>query len=194
MNTGGSLEVIVGCMFSGKTEELIRRLRRAQIARQKIAVFKPAIDNRYDDRNVVSHAGIQFEAVAVGRAGDALFLADQDGAAVVAFDEAQFFDEGIASVVQGLVVDHEMRVIVAGLDRDFRGEPFGQMPTLLALADEVTTLSAICGVCQGKATMTQRLIDGEPAPYHNPIVKVGGAEDYEARCRRHHFVPGRPRR
>lgn len=186
----GRLEVICGSMFSGKTEELIRRVRRAIIARQHVQVFKPAIDTRYSIQRVTSHNGQDFEAHAVGSAQDIL---DQlaDDTTVVAIDEVQFFDPGIARVVE-LLAARGIRVIVAGLDMDFRGEPFGSMPVLLSRADEVQKLHAICMVCGEDASRTQRLVDGEPARYDDPVIMVGAAEAYEARCREHHAVPGHP--
>jgi thymidine kinase len=183
----GSVEVIVGSMFSGKTDELIRRLRRATIARQKVQVFKPAIDVRYGEEKVTSHAGSNFAAQPIGCAADILALLEAD-ATVVAIDEAQFFDPAIVSIVQQLA-DRGLRVIVAGLDTDFRGEPFGPMPSLMAQAEQVDKLHAICMVCGEPATRTQRLLDGHPAHYNDPIVVVGAAELYEARCRKHHIVP-----
>lgn len=183
----GSLEVITGSMFCGKTDELIRRLRRATIARQKVQVFKPAIDTRYAERKVTSHAGSDFEALPIASAEEVLTHLDKD-TTVVAIDEAQFFDDRIISIVQKLA-DRGVRVIVAGLDTDFRGEPFGPMPNLMALAERVDKLHAICMVCGEPATRTQRLVDGVPARYHDPVVIVGAAELYEARCRKHHQVP-----
>lgn len=190
-HTHGSVEVITGSMFSGKTDELIRRLRRARIARQQVQVFKPAVDTRYAVGKVTSHAGSEFDAQPVEQAQDILPLIRPD-TTVVAVDEAQFFDWSIADVVQGLA-DKGLRVIVAGLDTDFRGEPFGPMPLLLAQADDVEKLHAICMTCGEPATRTQRLIDGDPADYDDPVVAVGASEMYEARCRRHHQVPRRNR-
>jgi thymidine kinase len=186
----GRVEVICGSMFSGKTEELIRRVRRATIARQTVQVFKPAIDSRYTLQRVTSHNGQGFEAIPVAEARAILSLL-QPGATVVAIDEAQFFDAGIVPVVDHLAAQG-MRVIVAGLDTDFRGEPFGSMPDLLCRADDVIKLHAICMVCGEEATRTQRLVNGQPANYHDPVIMVGAAEAYEARCREHHVVPGRP--
>ena len=174
-------------MFSGKTEELIRRLRRASIAREKVQVFKPAIDIRYAVEKVTSHAGMDFAAIPVARARDILKHLQPD-TQVVGLDEAQFFDSEILSVVQTLA-DRNLRVIMAGLDQDFRGEPFGCMPILMALAEQVDKFSAICMVCGEAATRTQRLVNGKPARYHDPVVIVGAAEMYEARCRQHHEVP-----
>lgn len=186
---GGRVEVICGSMFSGKTEELIRRVRRATIARQTVQVFKPAIDSRYTLQRVTSHNGQGFEAIPVAEARAILSLL-QPGATVVAIDEAQFFDAGIVPVVDQLAAQG-IRVIVAGLDTDFRGEPFGSMPDLLCRADDVIKLHAICMVCGEEATRTQRLVNGQPANYHDPVIMVGAAEAYEARCREHHVVPGR---
>lgn len=186
----GSVEVITGSMFSGKTDELIRRLRRAKIARQKIQVFKPSVDTRYGEAKVTSHAGTDFDATPVAAAG-AIFERLASDTTVVAIDEAQFFDGGLAGVVQGLA-DRGLRMIVAGLDTDFRGEPFGPMPTLMAQAERVDKLHAICMVCGDAASRTQRLVDGRPARYDEPIVVVGASDLYEARCRRHHEVPAAP--
>jgi thymidine kinase len=183
----GSLEVICGSMFSGKSEELIRRLRRANIARQKVQVFKPAIDQRYHQEKVTSHAGTAFDAVPVAKSKEIIERVAMD-TTVVGIDEAQFFDDGILDVVQELV-ERDIRVIVAGLELDFRGEPFGSMPILMAKAEEVTKLQAICMVCGEAASRTQRLVNGKPARYDDPIVIVGAAELYEARCRLHHEVP-----
>lgn len=183
----GSIEVVCGSMFSGKTEELIRRLRRAEIARQKVQVFKPIIDNRYAVEKVASHAGMTFEALPIEKASE-VFKHLQSDTTVVGIDEAQFFDPEIIATVQKLA-DKGIRVIVAGLETDFRGEPFGSMPTLLAIAEHVEKLQAICMVCGEPASRTQRLVNGKPARYEDPIVIVGAAEMYEARCRRHHEVP-----
>jgi thymidine kinase len=183
----GRVEVIAGPMFSGKTEELIRRLRRAEIARQKIQVFKPSIDKRYGTEKLASHAGSEFEATPIDEAVDILNQVEE-GTTVVAIDEAQFFDNKITSVVQALA-DRGIRVIVAGLDTDFRGEPFGPMPVLMVQAEQVDKIHAICIVCGDAAPRTQRLIDGKPAHFNDPIVIVGASELYEARCRDHHEVP-----
>jgi len=183
----GSLEVITGSMFCGKTDELIRRLRRAKIAKQKVQVFKPRIDNRYSEAKVMSHAGSEFEAVGVDKAADIRAKLEEE-TTVVAIDEAQFLDADVVAVANYLV-DKGLRVIVAGLDTDFRGEPFGAMPTLTAQAERVDKLHAICMVCGQDAARTQRLVNGEPASYNDPIVIVGASEMYEARCREHHEVP-----
>jgi thymidine kinase len=183
----GSIEVICGSMFCGKTEELIRRLRRAVIARQKVQVFKPAIDNRYDVQKVASHAGMAFDAIPIQNSAQARELIKPD-TTVVGFDEAQFLDVDIVSLVSELA-DRGIRVIVAGLDQDFRGEPFGCMPELLARAERVDKLQAICMVCGEYASRTQRLVNGKPAHFNDPVVIVGASEMYEARCRKHHQVP-----
>jgi thymidine kinase len=183
----GSIEVIVGSMFSGKTDELIRRLRRATIARQKVQVFKPAVDNRYGETKVTSHAGSDFDAAPIQSALDVLAKLEE-GTTVVAIDEAQFFDSDITNVVQKLA-DKGIRVIVAGLDTDFRGEPFGPMPVIMAQAERVDKLHAICMVCGEEASRTQRLVNGKPARYNDPVVIIGASELYEARCREHHEVP-----
>lgn len=183
----GWIEVICGSMFSGKTEELIRRVRRAQIARQKVQVFKPRLDDRYQVEKVASHNGMHLDAVAVGEAGEILQLVDPD-TTVVAIDEGQFFDWTIADVCNFLA-DNGRRVIIAGLDTDFRGEPFGPMPLLMAQAEKVDKLQAICVVCGAPASRSQRLINGRPAFYDDPVIMVGADEVYEARCRHCHQVP-----
>ena len=184
---GGWIEVICGSMFSGKSEELIRRVRRAEIARLKVQVFKPQLDTRYGPDRVSSHSGIHASALAVVHAREVLRLADPD-TNVVAIDEVQFFDVEITDVCEKLA-EQGKRVIAAGLDMDFRGEPFGPMPVLMALAEEVEKLQAICMVCGAPATRTQRLINGQPAAYEDPIILVGASESYQARCRKHHIVP-----
>ncbi len=184
---GGWIEVICGSMFSGKSEELIRRVRRTEIAKQKIQVFKPKLDNRYAPQKVSSHNGVHWEANVVEEAADILTQVDED-TEVVAIDEAQFFDWSIAEVCNNLA-DRGMRVIVAGLDMDFRGEPFGPMPILISQAEHVDKLQAICVECGAPASRTQRLIDGQPADYHDPVIMVGAKEAYEARCRNCHQVP-----
>jgi thymidine kinase len=186
---GGWIEMICGSMFSGKTEELIRRVRRARIAKQSVQVFKPALDNRYHAEQVSSHNGLYWEAVPVGNAREILDRLDPD-TTVVAVDEVQFFDWEISEVCNELA-ERGLRIILAGLDMDFRGEPFGPMPLLLAEAEEVTKLQAICVVCGAPASRTQRLIDGQPAAFDDPVIFVGGSESYEARCRHCHQVPGK---
>ncbi|KIY22486.1 MULTISPECIES: thymidine kinase [Mesobacillus] len=190
MKQSGWIELICGSMFSGKSEELIRRVRRTQFAKQKIAVFKPAMDNRYSEESVVSHNGTAITAKPIGKSTDIFTFINPD-IDVIAIDEAQFFDNEILAVVQHLA-DSGYRVIVAGLDQDFRGEPFGQMPALMAVAENVTKLQAVCAICGSPASRTQRLINGEPASYDDPIILVGAAEAYEPRCRHHHEVPKFP--
>ncbi len=184
---GGWIEVVCGSMFSGKTEELIRRLKRAQYAKQKTQVFKPALDDRYHQNNVSSHAGTQIEAIVVESVED---IAAQlnDNTEVVGIDEVQFFGWEIVEFCDKLA-DMGKRVIIAGLDMDFRGEPFGPVPVLMAQAEAVDKLQAICMVCGAPASRTQRLVAGKPAPYDAPIILVGTEEVYQARCRRCHTVP-----
>lgn len=186
-NAGGWIEVICGSMFSGKTEELIRRIKRAVIAKQRVQVFKPSIDNRYDAVQVASHSGAYFSAIPVQGVAE---MREQlnDEAEIVAIDEIQFFEPEVLLFCQQLA-ESGKRVIVAGLDLDFRGEPFGPMPQLLAEAEIIDKLQAICLVCGTPASRTQRLINGEPASYYDPIILVGATENYEARCRKHHHVP-----
>lgn len=186
-HTNGSVEVITGSMFSGKTDEMIRRLRRAEIAKQSVQVFKPMLDKRYGSDQVASHAGSAFAATPVENPEEIFDLLEKD-TTVVAVDETQFFPESICSVVHDLA-ESGLRVIIGGLDTDFRGEPFGPMPAIMATAERVDKLHAICMVCAGLASRTQRLIDGRPARYDDPIVVVGASELYEARCREHHEVP-----
>jgi thymidine kinase len=190
MKQSGWVEVICGSMFSGKSEELIRRVRRTQFAKQKIVVFKPQLDNRYAKESIVSHNGVSFMAIPISRSAD-VFQYISEETDVIAIDEVQFFDEEITDVVQQLAYSG-YRVIVAGLDQDFRGEPFGPMPNIMAIAELVTKLQAVCAVCGSPASRTQRLINGRPASYHDPIILVGASEAYEPRCRHHHEVPKTP--
>jgi thymidine kinase len=184
---GGWIEVICGSMFSGKSEELIRRVKRAHIARQKIHVFKPILDDRYEAEKISSHDGLQWDALTVHNASEILALVDED-ADVIAIDEVQFFDWTIVDTCEELA-NQGKRVILTGLDMDFRGEPFGPMPLLIAQAELIDKLQAICVVCGAPASRTQRLIDGRPANYDDPVILVGASEVYEARCRRCHEVP-----
>ncbi len=184
----GQIEIVAGVMFSGKSEELIRRVRRAVIARKRVQVFKSHLDERYAGLHSIStHDGITVEAQPVDSASDIMRLARPD-TEVVAIDEAQFLDEGIVEVSTALAT-RGVRVILAGTDTDFRGEPFGAMPQLMAVAEFVDKLHAICVVCGDEACRNQRLIDGRPAQYDSPTIMVGGSEAYEARCRRCHQVP-----
>ncbi len=182
----GKIEVITGCMFSGKSEELIRRLKRARIAKLQVQVFKPSIDTRFSNIEVVSHTGEKIQAEAVSSSIEILNKLSST-INVVGIDEAQFYDMEIIKVVRE-ISRKGIRVILAGLDMDFRGEPFGPIGNLMAIADEVTKLHAICMVCGEEATMTQRLIDGKPAKYTDPVVLIGASERYEARCKLHHYV------
>jgi thymidine kinase len=172
-------------MFSGKSEELIRRLRRAEIAGQKALIVKPRIDDRYDIGHVVSHAGAKMRAVAVARPEEILGIAD--GYDAVGIDEVQFFSHEIVAVIERLV-DRGARVVVAGLDQDFRGLPFGSLPELLCRAELVDKLQAVCHRCGGPATMTQRLVDGRPATADGETIVVGALDSYEARCRACHEI------
>lgn len=183
----GFIEAIVGPMFSGKSEELIRRIKRAQIAKQKVQVFKPAIDDRYSIDKVVSHNGTNINAISVVKASEIIELLEEN-TEVIAIDEIQFFDHSIVDVVRE-IADLSKRVICAGLDMDFRGEPFGPTPNIMAIAESVDKLTAICVKCGNPATRTQRLINGKPAKYDDPIILVGAHETYEARCRKCHEVP-----
>lgn len=178
---GGWIELIVGPMFSGKSEELIRRIKRAIIANQKVIVFKPSIDNRYEKDKIVSHNGIKIEAVIVNKASE--IYEKSKNFDVIGIDEAQFFDNDLIEVVEKLANENK-RVIIAGLDQDFRGEPFSIMPYLMAIADSVDKLHAICVICGAVATKSQRLIEGKPAPYDSPTVIIGAIETYQPRCRK----------
>jgi thymidine kinase len=191
MKQSGWVELICGSMFSGKSEELIRRVRRATFGNLTVRVYKPALDDRYKEDAVVSHNGTSVMARPVKSSLDILRHVSGE-VNVVGIDEIQFFDEHIVEVVECLA-DRGIRVIVAGLDTDFRGEPFGKMPDMMALSESVTKLNAICPVCGSPASRTQRLIDGAPASYDDPVILVGASESYEPRCRHHHEVPNKPR-
>lgn len=186
----GWIEVISGCMFAGKTEELIRRINVLSYAKKNIIVFKPKIDNRYSDSEIVSHSGAKVPCLVVEKAQDILKKIEAD-TEVVAIDEVQFFDKDIVEVCEYLA-DKGTRVMVAGLDKDFRGESFGVMPELLTRAEFVTKLTAVCAKCGAPATRTQRLVNGKPAGFEDPIVMVGADESYEPRCRHCHQVPNKP--
>jgi len=185
---GGWLEVVCGPMFSGKSEELIRRLRRAEIAGQRTLIVKPLVDDRYDVTHVVSHSGAKLRAVTAKNAADVLRVAA--GYQVVGIDEVQFFDDAIVETVETLVRSGA-RVVAAGLAQDFRGLPFGAMPLLLCTAEFVDKLQAVCHRCGGPATLTQRLVAGKPAPFAGATIQVGALDSYEARCRGC-FEPGAP--
>ena len=186
----GYIEVISGCMFAGKTEELIRRIKTLEFAKKNVLVFKPAIDNRYSNTKVVSHAGSSVESIVVPDARSILDFV-KDDTDVIAIDEVQFFDEDVLLVCNYLAKKGK-RVMCAGLDTDFRAEPFGVMPRLITDAEFVTKLTAVCMKCGAPATRTQRLVNGKPAQYTDPIIMVGAAEAYEARCRHCHEVIGKP--
>jgi thymidine kinase len=184
----GTIEVITGVMFSGKSEELLRRVRRALIARRSVQVFKSHLDDRYSGIHAISsHDGRHVEARPVSTALEIAEHVDP-GVEVVAVDEVQFLDEGIIDVANRLA-NKGIRVIISGTDMDFRGEPFGHIGSLLAVAERIDKLHAICVVCGELATRNQRLIDGRPAPAEGPTIQVGGSESYEARCRKCHEVP-----
>jgi thymidine kinase len=185
--TTGSLILITGSMFSGKTEELIRRVRCALYAHRSAQVFKHTIDTRSENAEIRSHNGIPHKALAVSTSEELLGKVEET-TDVVAIEEAQFFDEGIIEVCRRLA-DAGDEVIAAGLDMDFKGEPFGPVPRLLAEADEVVKLRAICARCGREASRSQRLIDGRPAPVSAPTILIGAKESYEARCRHCHEVP-----
>ncbi len=178
---GGWVEIICGSMFSGKTEELIRRLKRAQIAKQKVQIFKPRLDSRYSTNHVTSHSSLQLDAINVDNAEDILTQLD-DNTRIVGIDEAQFFTSAIIEVTNRLA-NRGLRVVVAGLDLDYRGVPFGPMPLLMATSEFVTKMSAICTVCGNPACRSQRLENSSGAVPENQVL-VGAAEVYEARCRR----------
>ena len=186
--TAGWLHVICGCMFCGKTDEMLRLLRRFSIAGRTVVLLKPRVDTRTDEATVVSRSGAHYPALTVdGSEAIEGMVGDAD---IVAIEEGQFFDEGLPEVAERLARAGK-QVLVTGLDQDFRGFPFGPMPRLMALADQVTKLTAICVVCGEPATRTQRLIDGKPAAADSPLIVIGGMGDekYEARCRLHHEVP-----
>ena len=183
----GRIEVICGSMFSGKSEELIRRIRRAEIARQATQVFKPVLDTRFGASTVSSHDGRAKDAIAVNSASEITSALDSS-TTVVGVDEAQFFDNALVDICRELA-SKGVRVILAGLDVDFRGEPFGPMPALIAQAELVDKLHAICVVCGDEASRSQRLINGKPANYDEPVILLGAQESYEARCRQCHEIP-----
>lgn len=187
----GWIEVVCGPMFAGKTEELIRRINRLKYANKNYRVFKPAIDDRYADEAVVSHNGTGAEAIPISQASEILQHIDHTVEAI-AIDEVQFLDEHVVNVCEYLA-NNGVRVIVSGLDMDFKGEAFPVVSELLSCAEFITKLTAICMRCGAPATRSQRLIDGKPANYNDPIILVGADESYEARCRHCHKVEGHPR-
>lgn len=186
----GWIEVICGCMFAGKTEELIRRINVLSYARKNILVFKPKIDDRYSTTEIASHAGSKVPCIVISEAEEILNHVNYD-TDVVAIDEVQFFDEDVVDICEYLA-DSGLRVMVAGLDKDFRGEPFGVLPDLLTRAEFVTKLTAVCAKCGAPATRTQRIINGKPASFNDPIVLVGAKEAYEPRCRHCHEIVEKP--
>lgn len=186
----GFIEVVCGPMFAGKTEELIRRIKRLEYAKQNVLVFKPKIDNRYALEEIVSHNLSKKPSIIIEKSSEILAFIKPDTDAVV-IDEVQFFDNDIIQIAEDLA-DRGIRVIVGGLDSDFRGEPFGPMPELLARAEFVTKLTAICVKSGLPATRTQRIINGKPAHYTDPTILVGANESYEPRSRHFHEVPGKP--
>lgn len=186
----GWIEVICGCMFAGKTEELIRRINVLSYARKNILVFKPKIDDRYSTTEIASHAGSKVPCIVISEAKEILNHVNYD-TDVVAIDEVQFFDEDVVDICEYLA-DSGLRVMVAGLDKDFRGEPFGVLPDLLTRAEFVTKLTAVCAKCGAPATRTQRIINGKPASFNDPIVLVGAKEAYEPRCRHCHEIVEKP--
>ena len=186
----GYLEVITGCMFAGKTEDLIRRINVLEFAKKKVMVFKPTIDDRYSKTMVVSHGGSSVNSILASRAKDILDYID-DTVDVVAIDEVQFFDHDIIHVCD-ILCSQGKRVMVAGLDTDFRAEPFGDMAYLITTAEFVIKLTAVCTKCGAPATRTQRIVNGKPASYHDPIIMVGASESYEARCRHCFEMPDKP--
>ncbi len=183
---GGHIEVICGPMFAGKTEELIRRTTRMEYAKKNYLVFKPIIDNRYATDEIVSHSKYRTKAINISKPSEILNYIDETTQAIV-IDEIQFFDISIVNIIQNLA-DKGLRIICAGLDCDFKGQPFGIMPIILSIAEDITKLTAICMVCGEVATRTQRIINGKPAYEDDPIVQVGASESYEARCRHCHKV------
>lgn len=186
----GWIEVICGCMFAGKTEELIRRINVLSYARKNILVFKPKIDDRYSTTEIASHAGSKVPCIVISEAKEILNHVNYD-TDVVAIDEVQFFDEDVVDICEYLA-DSGLRVMVAGLDKDFRGEPFGVLPDLLTRAEFVTKLTAVCAKCGAPATRTQRIINGKPASFNDPIVLVAAKEAYEPRCRHCHEIVEKP--
>lgn len=188
----GRLELITGCMFAGKTEEILRRLRKAEYAGQDVMLFKPRRDDRYADEHgideVATHNGRSRDAVIVDKGNEERIYNKGKGLAVVGIDEANFFSDGIVTVANRLA-DNGCRVIVSGVDQTFTGDGFHPVPELMIQADDLTHLHAVCTKCGKQATRNQRLINGDPAPPTEPTIKVGGTDSYEARCRHCHTVP-----
>lgn len=183
----GWIECICGSMFSGKSEELLRRIKRGVIAKQKVLLFKPSIDNRYDENRVSTHNGNSYDSISIEKSSDILNFVKDTNYDIIGIDEIQFFDNDIVKIINKLA-DDGIRVIVAGLDMDFKAEPFHPMPEIMAISEMVTKLHAVCNKCGKEASRSQRLINGKPAKYDNPIVVIGASESYEARCRHCHEI------
>ena len=178
----GWIECICGSMFSGKSEELLRRIKRGIIAKQKVLLFKPSIDNRYDENRVSTHNGNSYDSISIEKSSDILNFVKDTKYDIIGIDEIQFFDNDIVKIINKLA-DDGIRVIVAGLDMDFKAEPFHPMPEIMAISEMVTKLHAVCNKCGKEASRSQRLINGKPAKYDDPVVVIGASESYEARCR-----------
>ena len=183
----GWIECICGSMFSGKSEELLRRIKRGVIAKQKVLLFKPSIDNRYDENRVSTHNGNSYDSISIEKSSDILNFVKDTNYDIIGIDEIQFFDNDIVRIINKLA-DDGIRVIVAGLDMDFKAEPFHPMPEIMAISEMVTKLHAVCNKCGKEASRSQRLINGKPAKYDDPIVVIGASESYEARCRHCHEI------
>lgn len=183
----GWIECICGSMFSGKSEELLRRIKRGVIAKQKVLLFKPSIDNRYDENRVSTHNGNSYDSISIEKSSDILNFVKDTNYDIIGIDEIQFFDNDIVKIINKLA-DDGIRVIVAGLDMDFKAEPFHPMPEIMAISEMVTKLHAVCNKCGKEASRSQRLINGKPAKYDAPIVVIGASESYEARCRHCHEI------
>ena len=183
----GWIECICGSMFSGKSEELLRRIKRGVIAKQKVLLFKPSIDNRYDENRVSTHNGNSYDSISIEKSSDILNFVKDTQYDIIGIDEIQFFDNDIVKIINKLA-DDGIRVIVAGLDMDFKAEPFHPMPEIMAISEMVTKLHAVCNKCGKEASRSQRLINGKPAKYDDPVVVIGASESYEARCRHCHEI------
>ena len=183
----GWIECICGSMFSGKSEELLRRIKRGVIARQKVLLFKPTIDNRYEETKISTHNGNSYDSVSIDKANQIYDYIKNDNYDIIGIDEIQFFDKNIVNVINDLA-NKGIRVIVAGLDMDFKAEPFHPMPEIMAISEMVTKLHAVCNKCGKEASRSQRLINGVPAKYDDEVVVIGASESYEARCRHCHEI------
>ena len=183
----GWIDCICGSMFSGKSEELLRRIKRGVIAKQKVLLFKPSIDNRYDENRVSTHNGNSYDSISIEKSSDILNFVKDTKYDIIGIDEIQFFDNDIVKIINKLA-DDGIRVIVAGLDMDFKAEPFHPMPEIMAISEMVTKLHAVCNKCGKEASRSQRLINGKPAKYDDPVVVIGASESYEARCRHCHEI------